>query len=119
MCVASWIFFREVVMHDLIDRYKIENSEDWRKWSNDMPKLSFNPDWQIKVIPPFGGAIARFLVFKGENRVSVYFDANGVLGAMDEPYWEAYPIDGDAERFLLGEEDAMLKAIERQLSCGA
>jgi hypothetical protein len=85
---------------------------EWDKWSKELPYLTFPRGCEVKVMPPFAGAVVRFSVKKGKNSVSVYFDAYGELGAMREPYWEIYPAkDGEPERFLLGEEEQMMKAI--------
>ena len=45
-----------------IDRYKIEAEEKWREWSGKVPAIKFDAGWCVKVIPPFAGAMARFLV---------------------------------------------------------
>ena len=83
---------------------------------NSIPYISFPVDWEIAIIPPFGGATARFRAkLKGkEECVSVYLDCHSRLGAMDEPYWEIYPSDkGDCERFYLNEVSELLDGISR------
>lgn len=61
----------------------------------------------IQVIPPFGGATTRFRLKKKDSDkiISVYFDDNDSLGYMRQPYWEAYPIEGDASRYLNTQDD--------------
>jgi hypothetical protein len=102
---------------------KVAAIEKWREWSRKMPKLKFDKDWEVAVIPPFGGAMARFVVYKGDKYVSVYFDAYSRLGWMYDddnnpiPYWECYPAtNGDAERFLLGQENDLMEEIRNVLN---
>lgn len=94
----------------------------YRDWANRMPELEFDADWKVKIIPPFGGALVRFIVSKNDKHVSVYFDAYSQLSWMEEdgkhiPYWECYPAsNGDIERFLLGEEKELLQEIRNVLN---
>lgn len=77
-----------------------------------MPELQFPSSWKIKMMWPFGGAAARFIVIKGECRVSVYADYDASLGCMDYPYWEIYPsVDGDTWRGALEDGAALIDAI--------
>lgn len=84
----------------------------------------FKEEWDVKIIPPFAGAIIRFVVRHKNKIVSVYFDGYSNLGFVyDEqgqpiPYWEAYPINSDIMRYELGEENTMLKDIEDELNSG-
>ena len=52
---------------DRIDRYKIEKAQDWRGWIAKIPAIQFDPGWQVQVIPPFSGALARFRVTVGDK----------------------------------------------------
>lgn len=106
-----------------IAAYKVAMLEKWREWGTKIPRLKFDADWEVAIIPPFGGALARFVVYKNGKYVSVYFDAYSRLGSMydenDEPipYWECYPTsDGEAERFLLGEEEQLMKEMRKVLN---
>lgn len=98
-----------------MQRYTIESKEKWREIIKDIPKLKFKSEWEVKVIPPFGGALARFTVDYNGNHVSVYLDWYGRLGCVEEPYWELYPIDGDTRRYYLNETEELLKDIETVL----
>lgn len=80
------------------------------KWAEKMPKLKFKDHWEVKILPPFGGAIIRFHLETDYGFVSVYFDAYDRLGFMGEPYWEVYDGD-DIERFLLDEHEEMMEYI--------
>jgi len=64
------------------------------KWIKEIPVIKFPRSWSVKIIPPFGGAVVRFLITKSEdakNRVSVYLDCYDMLGFWGKPYWEVYP----------------------------
>ena len=99
-----------------IDRCKIERHEQWREWIDKIPKLSFPERWLVQVIPPFAGAMARFQVFHGEGRVSVYLDCYERLGYFGGPYWEVYPVDGDVGRVAIDDAAGLLELIEQSLS---
>lgn len=104
-------------MIDEMERYRIESKEQWRGWTTRMPIIHFEKEWEVKIIPPFGGALARFTVDYNGKHVSVYFDAFSTMAWMYEgenpiPYWEIY--DGnDTERFDFTQEgaDAMMERI--------
>jgi hypothetical protein len=99
-------------MEKISAKMSIEKHYEWRKWTGEIPFLQFPSDWEVKVIPPFGGAIVRFMIRKENANVSVYLDCYGELGAVNEPYWEAFPsIDGDVHRSLMSETDDLLEAI--------
>ena len=100
------------------NRLEIEREEDWQKISSEIPYLSFPSHWKVKIIPPSGGALARFLILKDNTKpngesLSVYLDWFSRLGCMKNPYWELYPdSDGDCSRFALEETEALIAAIK-------
>ena len=113
-------------------RSNLEVSEQWREWCKEAPWLQFPPELEVKIVPPFGGAMARFYVrFAGssdeEKGVSVYWDCRDALGFMNAPYWEIYPVkyrgtfeDADEDywdtaRFSMGEEPQMMVSIIKAL----
>lgn len=109
-----------------VNRYKVEEKEQWRKWGKEAPWLQFPPELEVKIVPPVGGVMARFRArFSGGKReVSVYWDCHDALGYMNKPYWEIYPVkiksmDGttnyDCKRFLAGEEPDMMVSIIKSL----
>ena len=98
-----------------IDRYKIESDESWREWASKVPAITFDAGWLVKVIPPFAGAMARFIVEHNEKKASVYLDVNDSLGYMQKPYWEVYPVDGDTGRCSMGDTDELLALIRRAI----
>lgn len=106
------------------ERHAVETHYEWSKWQTDVPYLTFREDWKVRVIPPFGGAVVRFLVRRDDTPegevVSVYLDCYGELGAMDRPYWEIYPAeDGDTDRFYMAETDELLAGIAASLDAMA
>lgn len=114
-----------------IERCRVEDKEEWRKWCEEAPWLQFPPDLEVSILPPYGGAMARFMVrFAGgsdeSKHVSVYWDVNDSLGFMNKPYWEIYPVKykapvvGDEDvfdtaRFRMGDEPQMMVAIIKAL----
>lgn len=97
-------------------RYEIENKEHWRERINEIPFLQFPQDWMIKIIPPFGGAMARFIVEKQGKRISVYLDFDNALGWWEGPYWEIYPFEDDVYRCGINETQELIDAIAKALS---
>jgi hypothetical protein len=104
-------------LEESITLSKYESMMDMRKWTKEIPNLQFPSEWQIRIIPPFAGAVVRFMVFKERAYVSVYLDCYGKLGCYDGPYWEIYP---DAEytnvRFDMNDTAGLLKAIGESLN---
>jgi hypothetical protein len=95
----------------------VEDAIESDKWMVELPYVPMKSDWLVKPTANFAGSTARFRVTtkaRGhKGSVSIYFDAYDRLGVCDGPYWEVYPVNGDTERFLLGEEDELVDAIER------
>ena len=81
------------------------------QWVSKIPALHFDRDWNVRIIPPFGGALARFQVRKGDNFASVYFDAYDRLGLEGHPYFELYPWENDVKRYSINEVDELIKDI--------
>lgn len=99
-----------------LKRVEVEYAEEWREWVTQIPSLSFPSDWQVKVIPPFSGAMVRFqITTKAGGWTSVYLDCFDQLGFVGEPYWEVYPYDGDTYRCMMNETTKLLRAIKHSL----
>lgn len=93
---------------------KYENLQECRKWGSIIPALHFEKEWDVKIIPPFGGAVIRFYIGYNDKHVSVYFDGYSELGCVPEPYWEYY--DGeDCYRYLMDESEQMMTDIKKFL----
>lgn len=104
--------------YNQLKRCEIEDVEKWRKLVDKVPWLKFPEDCEVRIIPPFGGAIVRFLVKRGDKRISVYLDVYENLGYYGrKPYWEMYPgINGtDVDRFDMNDTDGLMKAISQVL----
>ncbi len=83
-----------------------------------IPFLQFPADWAVRIIYPYGGATARFVVklaadtSEHPRTVSVYLDCHSELGCMEEAYWEIYPNEhGDTERFIMDSEESEMIAV--------
>lgn len=100
-------------------RSKLEADEGWRNKVKEIPFLQFPPNCEVQIIPPFGGALARFIIRKqgSDKSISVYFDYFSRLGCMDRPYWELYPnVNDDTSRYYLGEEAELMEEIKTLLN---
>lgn len=95
-------------------RYEVEQNERWQEWSRHIPPIEFPAGWKVQVLPPSGGAMARFRVYYKEFWVSVYLDVYERLGFFGGPHWEMYPnSEGDNERFGLEDTKGLLDAIQK------
>lgn len=88
-----------------------------KRWCDLIPAIKVKEGWWVRVVPPFGGALARFCVSKKGLRdsVSIYLDGYSLLGATEVPYWEVYPYDGDTFRCKMEDTKQLVKAIEKSL----
>ena len=101
---------------DYIKRAEVEYSEEWEKWRYEIPYIKFDKEWEIKVIPPFAGAIVRFIVRSGDSSISVYLDCYDKLGCFGEPYWEMYPHkNGDVYRVRMNNVEELVNQIRESL----
>ena len=97
---------KEILLHD------VKISDDQRSWYAKMPHVPFDPSWDVRAVPAFGGAMVRYRVQSGKADISVYMDAHDRLGSVGQPYWEIYPAaNGDTDRFLLAETSELVAAI--------
>lgn len=106
-------------MNFRLKRYELELAEGWDEIREQAPYLQFPADWEVRLLPPFNGAVCRFTArLKGQTDcgVSVYLDWHENLGCFGgKPYWEAYPIGDSPERFALEEVSDLIKAIDAEL----
>lgn len=102
---------------DSLARARLEDAEGWDDAIPLAPKLKFPSDWEVQIIPPFCGALMRFIAHKGGKSVSVYADYNEALGFYGEPHWEIYPdVDDENVRFALADTEEMLAAVDASLT---
>lgn len=93
----------------------VERNHEWRKWMLEIPYIAFPAEWEVKIVPPFTGAIVRFWIRpKGNEKIhcSIYLDCYDVLGCYGKPYWEVYPHDSDIFRCDMNDTEALLNAIK-------
>ncbi len=50
-----------------------------------IPKLNFDSSWDVRIIPPFAGALIVFMVSKGDECCCVYLHKKNDFSW---PYWE-------------------------------
>lgn len=102
-----------------MSRYKIEQEEEWMKWAFEIPFIPFRAGWEVRIIPPYCAAMARFHVrtkdMGQKGQISVYLDVSDNLGYFGAPYWEVYPHHGDTYRCAMEDTDDLLKAIQEAL----
>jgi len=98
-----------------IQRATIEGQEKWEEICKEIPPLNFKKEWDVKIIPPYGGTVARFVVNYNGKVVSVFLDWYGRLACEDEPYYELYPWEDDIKRYYLTETEELMKDIETVL----
>lgn len=103
----------------LISKY--EALQEHRKWMREIPVLHFEKEWDVRIIPPFAGAVIRFTVDYNSKHVSVYFDGYSELGYMEDengkpiPYFEYY--DGEeCYRYYMHETERMMEDIKNFLN---
>ena len=97
-------------------RTQAEREEKWSEISLQMPNLYFPKNWGVAVFPPFKGAVARFVVQKGDAAVSVYADFYEALNNFGGPYWELYPdTEGNSARFAINDTAGLMREIARSL----
>lgn len=88
-----------------------------------IPPLHFKTEWDVRIIPPFGGAMMRFTVDHNGKHVSVYCDFFQNLGCFRGPYWEMYPRSykwngepyTDVMRFALNDTESLIANIDAEL----
>jgi len=97
---------------------KYDRVMETREWSASIPPITFPSDWQVHIVPPFAGAVVRFVVVKGDSYVSVYLDGYDMLGIENEPYWEIFTPNEDSfpRRCPMDDTDTLIALIHEALS---
>lgn len=89
------------------------------KWMGEIPTIDFGPYLLVKPVPPFAGAVVRFFVYdrtSPEEQISVYLDCYNMLGFYRQPYWEAYPVEGDTFRVPMASVSELVRKLEAEFS---
>lgn len=94
----------------------IRKELEWDKWVKEIPTINFPKEWGIKIIPPFGGALARFRVQYNDREISVYLDCYELIGCFDGPYWEMYPYGDDIYRVGINNTEELITRIWEELN---
>lgn len=103
-------------MKDFETRLNYESKMEHDKWLSEIPFFKVPDGCEIKVTPPFGGAVVRFLIKKGDCQLSIYLDCYDNLGAVGQPYWEIYPYENDVFRCYMNDVSELEMAIHDSLS---
>jgi len=107
---------RELTVEEREGLWQRERIQEYEYWKDNIPFLTFPPDWEISVIPPFATAMIRFRVRHGTKEVSVYLDCHNTLGCMSNPYWEIYPDEhGETERYNINDTEGLINGIQFSL----
>jgi len=97
---------------NIIARSKVESAEKWNDIISKVPMLNFKKEWDVKIIPPFAGAVVRFTINKdGVQVCSIYLDWYDRLGICGSPYYELYPFEYDTKRYSLEETKELIDDI--------
>lgn len=96
-------------------RSRLETEERWSHWRRAIPAIEFRQGWRVRVVPPFGGAIARFEVIEGDLMVSVFLDCYDRLGwfgtGTQSPYWQVHPYKGASVDIAMDDSDGLVERI--------
>jgi hypothetical protein len=107
---------KELLSEDMtitIKRLRVEKEQDWVASNNNVPILTIPEGVKIQILMPTNNATVRFFAFLPDGtRKSIYWDDKGALAAMDKPYWEVYPVNGDVSRHYADDEDGLWEAIK-------
>ncbi len=102
----------EDYVNSTIKRSEVESGEKWAEINKEIPTLNFKEEWNVKIIPPYSGAVARFIIIREDEMVcSVYLDWYDRLGCFGSPYYELFPFEDDIKRYSLTETDELMKDI--------
>ena len=93
------------------DSYKRIQAQNTFKQGIEVPALELPQGWKIRLVYPFMLAYVRCHIITPHSEYSVYYDVDGSLGAVNEPYWEI--LLDDCYRFLNGQEEELIKCIEQ------
>lgn len=101
---------------------KMYTAFEWDKYMSTIPEITFPDGWRIKIIPPYAGAIIRFIASFKNKEISVYLDGFHMLGVYSfkseerVPYWEAYPINGDTFRCDMKDVNELIHAMKEEFN---
>jgi|GEM_PF-1595468 len=94
---------------------------EWERFMYEIPKISFPKEWKVQLQPPYMTAIARFVAYDGDEKISVYLDGFNTLGIYRfgsfkkediVPYWEAYEIEGETFRCDMNDTEELINVMK-------
>ena len=100
----------------MLESGKFGQLYEWEKWTKDIPFVRFPANWEVKIVPPFAGAVVRFVAKVGKKEISVYLDCYENLGYFGSPHWEAYPINDNNMRYALKDWKKMIRAMNKEFN---
>lgn len=105
---------------NVTERANVERDESWRELSNKIPFIKFKEHWEVRVMPPWCFALARFNVRDSNKKdspyCSIYLDILTSMQGMDGCFWEVCTLDvAEPERFELLDVEGVVDCIDRQL----
>ena len=91
---------------------KVDAMNEYRNWSKKLPSFHFDKEWDVKIIPPFQGAIIRFYIsYNAYSELGWMYDEN----ENPVPYFEYF--DGeDIYRYYLDQSEQMMEDIRNFLN---
>ena len=96
-------------------REVVEKKERWYRHIEDIPYLNFPIVWNVKIIPPFGGALVRFLIMYNNKEITIKLSDLGYDMFYRGLVWEVHGLNKNLT-FKLGKSKEMLATITKALS---
>lgn len=86
------------------------------KWALKIPFIRFPMHWEVRVLPPFIGAIVRFEIRYKNAIVRVALDGYGMLEYSEMPqYWSITSMHTDVQTCDMNDTESLIKLIEQIL----
>lgn len=100
-------------------QYLIKQCDDIFEWTSywieNIPYLNFEPDWQVKSLPPYNGAITNIHIKKGDNLIKLALYSCSVKAIVQGPYW-VLDFNGNIEHFDVNFTNTMMQHIKQLLA---
>ncbi len=95
-----------------MNNWEIDRDDKWLEWECKIPELNFDSSWNVRIIPPFAGALIRFKVFKGDKYCSVFLDVFNNLGWQKKAYWGVLSYTDDEYEIAMDNVEELMKVIK-------
>jgi len=84
------------------------------KWALEIPFIRFPMHWQVRILPPFIGAVVRFEVKYKDILVRVALDCYGLLEYSELPQcWSITSMYSDIQTCAMEDTEELIKLIEQ------